>query len=330
MQNLPSVRRTPKPSEEGFLLLAVMFLMAILVISLAVAAPNVARSIQRDREVETMHRGKQYIRAVQLYYRKFHAYPPNVDALVKTNEIRFLRKRYIDPMTGKDDWKPILFGQNKVPTAMGFFGQPLSTGGAIAGIGPTGGNGVNGANGAPSSGGLFNSSTGGGFGSPTGGSSIFSSPTSSTPNLPAPTSGSTDGSSASTNGAAPSSGSTDSSGNSTSGTGGTGTSGPTGQTFGGAGIIGFSPASSKQSILIYKKKDHYNEWEFTYDPIMDMQVIGGGNTGAIGQPASTQSNPVGIPGITTQGTSTTQGSGFSPGPLSPPPSPPDIPASPQQ
>ena len=60
-----------------------------------------------------MHRGKQYRRAIQLYYRKFHAYPPNVDALVKTNEIRFLRKKYIDPMTGKDDWKPILYGQNK-------------------------------------------------------------------------------------------------------------------------------------------------------------------------------------------------------------------------
>jgi len=43
----------------------------------------VAESIQRDREVETMQRGKQYIRAIQLYYKKFHAYPPNMDALIK-------------------------------------------------------------------------------------------------------------------------------------------------------------------------------------------------------------------------------------------------------
>ena len=100
--------------------------MALLVISLAVAAPKIANSIQRDRDLETFHRGMQYRRAVQLYYRKFHAYPPNVDALVKTNDIRFLRKKYIDPITGKDDWKPILFGQNKTPTAMGFFGQPLA------------------------------------------------------------------------------------------------------------------------------------------------------------------------------------------------------------
>ena len=67
-----------------------------------------ARSIQRDRDLETFHRGMQYRRAIQLYYRKFHAYPPNVDALVNTNDIRFLRKKYIDPMTGKDDWKPIV------------------------------------------------------------------------------------------------------------------------------------------------------------------------------------------------------------------------------
>ncbi len=324
-----ALRNLRKPSEEGYLLLAVMFLMAILVLSLAVAAPSVARSIQRDRDVETMERGKQYIRAIQLYYRKFHAYPPNADALVKTNEIRFLRKRYIDPITGKDDWTPILFGQNKTPTAMGFFGQPLSTGGSIAGIGPSGGNGLNGANGAGTSGGLFNSSGGSGFGSSFGGgSSILSSPTSSTTNTAAPPSGSTDGTSASTNGAAPTSGSTDSSGNSASATGGTG-GGPTGQTFGGAGIIGFSPASSKQSILIYKKKDHYNEWEFTYDPLMDMKVMAGGNTGTIGQPASNMSSPVGIPGITTPGTPTTPGNGLNSGSISTPSLPPDTSAPPQ-
>jgi type II secretory pathway pseudopilin PulG len=320
MLNPGPIRRIPMPSEEGYLLLALMFLMALLVLSLAVAAPSVARSIQRDREVETMHRGKQYLRATQLYYRKFHAYPPNVDALVKTNELRFLRKRYIDPITGKDDWKPVLFGQNKAPIAMGFFGQPLTTGAAIAGTGPSGGNGLNGANGASSSSSLnFGSSN-----TTMNPSTPYSSPTTTTP-----TAGSTDNSSASSTGGTPST-----SGSTTSGTGGIGSgpgTGSAGQTFGGAGIIGFSPASSKQSILVYKKKDHYNEWEFTYDPAMDMKTMVGGNTGTIGQPAGSQSSPVGIPGITTQGTPSNQGAvNGSPGQFSTPASPPDTSAPPQQ
>jgi len=299
-----------------------MFLLFLLALSLTVAAPRMARSIQRDRDVETVERGKQYIRAVQLYYRKFHAYPPSVDALVKTNEIRFLRKKYTDPITGKDDWKPIMFGQNKVPIAMGFFGQPLA-GSSMAGVGPSGGNGVNGANGVngSQSGGLFNSPGGTG-------SSIFDSSNSSSG--AAPSSGSTDNSNSnsstgsSTTGGSDSSGSTpgtSGSGGSTTGTG-TGLGGQTGQSFGGAGIIGFEPASSKQSLLIWKKKDHYNEWEFTYDPIMDMRTMSGGNAG-IGQPASGMSNPVGTgtttsgpfgatPGTTSPGTSQTPDSTSSP------------------
>jgi len=100
------------------MLVVVIFMLAMLILSLSIAIPRVRESIQRDREEETMRRGKQYIRAVQLYYKKFNAYPPNVDALVKTNNIRFLRKKYVDPTTGKDEWKPILFGQNKTPQAM--------------------------------------------------------------------------------------------------------------------------------------------------------------------------------------------------------------------
>jgi type II secretory pathway pseudopilin PulG len=158
-----------KPSEEGYILVAVMFLLALLIISLAVAVPRVREDIQRDREIETMERGKQYIRGIKMYYKKFHAYPPSVDALVKTNEIRFLRKRYTDPMTGKDDWKPIQFGQNKTPMALGFFGQPLA-GAALAGTGPGG---IAGA--TPIAGGnngLFGGSTSPNGGSFSGGSSF--------------------------------------------------------------------------------------------------------------------------------------------------------------
>jgi type II secretory pathway pseudopilin PulG len=282
MQNSTTTRRRRKPGEEGYLLLSIMFLLFLLALSLSIAAPRMARSIQRDRDVETMERGKQYIRAVQLYYRKFHAYPPSVDALVKSNNIRFLRKKYTDPITGKDDWKPILYGQNKVPVAMGFFGQPMGTS-SVAGIGPSGNN--------------SNSSLGGG---------LFSS--SSSGSSPTDTSG---GGSTSTSGQT---GTTGTAGAIGTGSGTNSSSDSSGQTFGGAGIIGFSPGSSKQSILIWKKKDHYNQWEFTYDPIMDMRTMSGGNTGAIGQPASNTTTPVGSPGTPTgsgSGGSGSGGSGFS-------------------
>jgi len=53
-----------------------------------------------------------------------------------------------------------------------------------------------------------------------------------------------------------------------------------GQTFGGAGIIGFSPNSPKQSIMVYKKKNHYNEWEFVYDPLAEQMMMQGATRGA--------------------------------------------------
>jgi hypothetical protein len=287
-------------------------------ISLAVAAPKVVKSLQRDRDLETFHRGMQYRRAIQLYYRKFHAYPPNVDALVDTNDIRFLRKKYTDPVTSKQDWQPVLFGQNKTPTAMGFFGQPLSgSASSIAGIGPGGGNGMPGA--TNPAGGAFGGGSGSLFGSgSSSNNSIFGSNSSSNTSSSATTSSGSSGSS------------TDNSG----GTGTTGASGGTGsssnsttssgQTFGGAGIIGFSPASDKQSIVVYKKKNHYNEWEFTYDPLSDMQTMGGGNMGAIGQPASNTTNPVGsspFSGSTfgNSGNGSSTGFGNNPPPVSSPP-----------
>jgi type II secretory pathway pseudopilin PulG len=293
MDNSPTIRRRVKPSEEGYLLLSVMFIMALLVLWLAVAVPKMTKSIQRDRDQETKERGKQYIRAIQVYYRKFGAYPPSEDALVKTNEIRFLRKKYVDPTTGKSDWKPILFGQNKVPTAMGFFGQPLSTGSTMAGIGPSGGNPMAGS--SPMGGGGLNQGPGNGFGSPANG--VLGSPQSGV-------GGGLSGAGVGTTSNGGATGSTDnSSGSNSNGSSSSGT-GLTGQTFGGGGIIGFSPASPKQSLLIYKTKDHYNEWEFTYDPVMDMKMMSGGNAGAIGQPiGGGVPGAVGIPGITTQGSS---------------------------
>jgi hypothetical protein len=183
----------------------------------AAALPKVREQLRRDQEIETMHRGQQYIRAVQLYYRRFHHFPPDMDALLETNGIRFLRRKYSDPLTGKDDWRPVYLGQNKAPLTMGFFGQVRNLGAASpAGNGPLRGDQIIGA--AP----------------------------------PNPS----DSMSLDKNDADSSQANT------------------AGQTFGGGQIIGFSPSSAKPSILIYKTKQYYDEWEFVYDPASDGTLQG--------------------------------------------------------
>src|SRR2546429_218702 len=122
-------------TEDGYLLLTVLVMIFLMLLALSVAAPKVAKEIQRDKEREAMQRGLQYRRAIQLYYKKFGAYPTDIKQLEKTNEIRFLRKRYTDPITGKDDWRLIHMGEAKVPP-MGFFGQPLQAGMSSVSTGP--------------------------------------------------------------------------------------------------------------------------------------------------------------------------------------------------
>jgi len=305
--------RGEQSGQDGYILLAVLFMVVMVLILLSLAAPKVAADIERDREVEMIHRGKQYVRAIKLYYKKFGAYPPNMDALEKTNEIRFLRKRYRDPITGKDEWHLIHFGENKTPS-YGFFGQPLSgTGGStVAGVGP-GGVGSSLApstfGGSPAGGSSFGGSTlGGGSvggsslgGSSLGGSSIGGSSLGGTssngsaggsgtsgssgtdPNAGG-SSGSTgaSGTTGTTSGSGTSGGSTDPNAGTSGGSSSPGLGGSTGQTFGGGGIIGVESTSPKLAILVWKKKTHFNEWEFWYDPNADLVTVSSG--GSVGSP----------------------------------------------
>ena len=153
--------------EDGFLLLGVLFMVVLILLALAVAAPKMAESIRRDKEIETVHRGQQYARAIQVYFNKYGRYPSTIDQLVKTDNQRFLRKRYLDPMTGKDDWRIIHYGE-ATPQNIGLFGQTVQQNG----ITPTG---------ASTSTAASSSSPFGGSSSPFGGSG--SSPSSASPTL---------------------------------------------------------------------------------------------------------------------------------------------------
>ena len=88
--------------ESGFALLLVFLLAAAIAISLYMEMPRVAFESQRAREQLSIDRGMQYERAIQLFYRKYRLYPQTLDDLETTRNIRFLRQRYMDPLTGKE------------------------------------------------------------------------------------------------------------------------------------------------------------------------------------------------------------------------------------
>src|ERR1700742_3403053 len=123
--------------EEGTMLLGLVVAIFLILLALSVAAPTVARELQREREEETGQRAKQYVLAIQLYYKKIGGqYPSTLEQLEKTNNVRFLRQRYVDPLTGKADWRLIKVGEAKT-TVKGFFGKPLT--GLAPGLGSAAG-----------------------------------------------------------------------------------------------------------------------------------------------------------------------------------------------
>jgi type II secretory pathway pseudopilin PulG len=197
-----------------------MLFTALLAIAAAAAAPAIAFQVKRDREEELIHRGVQYSRAIKRYFKKFGRYPTRLEDLESTNQIRFLRKRYKDPITRKD-FKLLHPGDVQ-----------LTAGSQIAGATPV------------------NQLTGQGFAA--GPSAISASqqpqqPQNGTP--PADADATSDQS---------------------------GDSGDkksddklAGQVFGGGPILGVASTSKDKTIREFNKKNHYNDWQFIYDPSTD-------------------------------------------------------------
>jgi type II secretory pathway pseudopilin PulG len=197
-----STKRIRIRRQRGYVMLVIMLFATAMVIGALSVARLYVGQIKRDRELELIHRGAQYSRAVKKYYKKFNRYPSSLDQLENTNQIRFLRRRYKDPMTGKD-FKLLHFGevqlQPKSPNAATNPGIPAA----------------NLATGDP------NNPTG------TTGATASASPITSAGGIPV--------------------------------AGG----------VGGAPIIGVESTSKKPSIFEFNNKNHYNEWEFIYDPSID-------------------------------------------------------------
>lgn len=120
------------------MLLAIMLMMAFMVVAATVAAPRVVQQIKRDREEEMIHRGTEYARAIKKFYKKNGRYPASLDDLDK-RQVRYLRRRYEDPLTKEGKWKLLMYGDiqallNGIPGGAGAAasdGGTLTAGGAV-------------------------------------------------------------------------------------------------------------------------------------------------------------------------------------------------------
>jgi hypothetical protein len=208
-----------------------------------------------------------------------------MEALEKGNNVRFLRQEYVDPLTGKSDWRLIHTPQT---TVKGFFGQELA--GLVAGLGSAS-NLASGSNSSPSG--------------------------AQTPGISGPIAGA---GSTGTTGAGGSTGScsTVSAGGLASGFNGAqscnnGTSGTSGSSsdtgiFGdsnGGPIKGVGTSRTGESILTPNGQTTYETWEFWYDPRIELlkknvNILGGG--GPPGASSTLGSTDVGSFGNNLNGT----------------------------
>jgi hypothetical protein len=102
--------------ERGFALLIVFLMAAVVAFTLYRQLPRVAFESQRDKEELLMERGQQYQRAIQLYVFANRRFPVKIEDLEDTNAKRYLRRRYVDPLTGKDEWRLIHVGVGGILT----------------------------------------------------------------------------------------------------------------------------------------------------------------------------------------------------------------------
>jgi type II secretory pathway pseudopilin PulG len=255
---LPSrSRRRQNHPESGYVLLTLILMMALMAIAAGMLASSISFEIRRDKEEEMIHRGVQYSRAIRAYYKKFSRYPAKIEDLESTNQMRFLRKRYKDPLTGKD-FRILHYGEAKM--SMNALG-----GAGIAGASSLGPNGS------------LNSPGGFGQTSSFGGNSSFGAGLNTGMNSPAGQNSQQPAPGATADPSQPGSPSADGNGTSSSSTssgGFTNLNGNAGDKlsntqFGGAPIVGVASTSKDKTIREFDKKKKYEEWQFVYDPMFD-------------------------------------------------------------
>jgi type II secretory pathway pseudopilin PulG len=285
----PGIKQS-KTSQRGYALLLAMFLTTMLLIATLVAAPSIRTERKREKEEEMIWRGKQYVHAIKLYYRKNGRLPTSVDDLTKpkNGSVRYLRQEYKDPMNKEDGtWRFIyvgpagqLIGSLKPPQNINMQGANVpQVGTPAANL-----NGPLSMQGAQSSNGGF-----GGFGQ-SGGATASSTAGGTTGATGTPGAAGTPG----TAGAAPGSNQPGQPDDSNSSLNPAPIAAPDTSSIIGGNIIGIGSKVNKKSVIVYEKAGNYRLFEFIWDPSKDTMTIGG-------QPGSQIGTPNGIGQAPTQG-----------------------------
>ena len=108
-------RSSGRNADSGYAMAGMLVAIAILGIVMSMIMPTWRTWAKREREAELIFRGEQYMRAIELYQRRFAGtYPTDLAALV---DQRFLRKAYTDPMTKGDEFQ--ILTQTSVGAAAG-------------------------------------------------------------------------------------------------------------------------------------------------------------------------------------------------------------------
>lgn len=98
--------------QRGFTYIALLIAVALIGVALVAASEVWSHSRQREREQELLFIGGQFRQAIERYYQRtpgaVKRYPAKIEDLLEDKRYlatqRYLRKIFVDPMTGKSEW----------------------------------------------------------------------------------------------------------------------------------------------------------------------------------------------------------------------------------
>ncbi len=122
----------------GFTYVAILIFIAIFTAGVAALGLGSQRDLIRDKEAELLFIGEEFKQAIGNYYLRTPGgggdYPKGLDELLSDerfiNKPRYLRKIYVDPITGKKEWGLILSPSGRIIGIHSLSNQtPLKTSG---------------------------------------------------------------------------------------------------------------------------------------------------------------------------------------------------------